>query len=134
MVLHFCIFLLNPQIDLEPVYIVKKPIKYGFQQHIVCTEIYSTFHARVEYISRQTIHDSAHSNECTYTHTDRHTKVKTVYLPASFCPLGRYNKLQHSWSKQDNRLAHHFGLLLWYLATSRAKSDVIFLLGEPDLL
>jgi len=38
------------------------------------------------------------------------------------------------------RLAHYFalfwglGLRLGYLATSSAKSDVIFLLGEPDFL
>jgi len=40
----------------------------------------------------------------------------------------------------DNRLAHYFGLfsglgpILGYLATSDAKSDVIFMLGDPDFL
>jgi len=39
-----------------------------------------------------------------------------------------------------NEVAHYFalfggfGLLLGYLATSSAKSDVIFLLGDPDFL
>jgi len=46
----------------------------------------------------------------------------------------RNNKLAHSLSYRDP----HFGLvwslelLLGYLATSGAKSDVIFLLGDPD--
>jgi len=58
--LHFCTFLLNPHFDLEPDYIVRKPTKQHFQQYLVCTEILSTFHTRVEYISRQTIRHSAH--------------------------------------------------------------------------
>jgi len=49
------------------------------------------------------------------------------------------NKL-HRLTEQDNSLAHYFalfgdlGLLLEYLATSGAKSDVIFLLDDPDFL
>jgi len=45
-----------------------------------------------------------------------------------------------SLTERDNRLAHYFGLFgvwdyfLGYLATSRAKSDFIFLLGYPDFL
>jgi len=45
-----------------------------------------------------------------------------------------------SLTERDNRLAHSFwlfwsvGLLLGYLTTSGAKSDVIFLLGNPDFL
>jgi len=45
-----------------------------------------------------------------------------------------------SLTVRDNRLARYFGLfgslgLLWeHLATSGAKSDVIFLLGDPDFL
>jgi len=58
-------------------------MKHRFQRYTICTEIFSTFHARVEYIS-------AHSNEC--THTDRQTKVKTEYLPVSFRSLGGYKK------------------------------------------
>ena len=49
------------------------------------------------------------------------------------------NKL-HRLTERDSRLAHYFALLwglglrLGYLATSRAKYDVIFLLGDPDFL
>ena len=60
--LHFCTFLLNPYFDLEPDYI-RKPIKRRFSQYLVRTEILSTFHTRVEYISGRTIHHSAHSKE-----------------------------------------------------------------------
>jgi len=63
MVLHFCTFLLNPHFDLEPHYIVRKPIKRRFQRYIVHTEIFSTFHAPVKYIYQQTIRHSTHSNQ-----------------------------------------------------------------------
>ena len=53
--LHFCTFLLNPHFDLEPDYIVRKPMKHRFQRYIVRTEVFSTFHARVEYISVKTV-------------------------------------------------------------------------------
>jgi len=49
------------------------------------------------------------------------------------------NKL-HCSTERDSRLAHYFalflgvGLCLGYLATSGAKSDVIFLLSNPDFL
>jgi len=49
------------------------------------------------------------------------------------------NKL-HRLTERDSRLAHSFALLrglglrLGYLATSGAKFDVIFLLGDPDFL
>ena len=42
--------------------------------------------------------------------------------------------------ERDNRLAHYFalfwglGLILGYLTTSDAKSDVTFLPGDPDFL
>jgi len=55
-----------------------------FQRYIVHTEILSTFHARVEYISWRTIHDSAHSNEC--AHTDRQTNKSENSISAR---LGR---------------------------------------------
>jgi len=42
-VLHFCTFLQNPHFDLEPDYIIRKPIE-RFQQYLVCSEIVSTFH------------------------------------------------------------------------------------------
>jgi len=50
---------LKPHFDLEPDYIIRKPIKRCFQQYLVsvCTEILSTFQ------TRQTIRNSTHSNE-----------------------------------------------------------------------
>jgi len=59
----FCTFLLKPHFDLEPDCIIRKPIKRCFQQYLVRTEILSTFHTQVEYISQRTIHHSTHSNE-----------------------------------------------------------------------
>jgi len=44
----------------------------------------------------------------------------------------------HRLTEQDCRLTHYFALLwglglrLGYLATSGAKSDIIFMLGDPD--
>jgi len=61
--LHFCTSLINPHLDLEPDYIIRKRIKRRFQQYLVRTEIVSNFHTRVEYISRRTIRHSAHSNQ-----------------------------------------------------------------------
>ena len=49
--LHFCQLLSNFTIDLELEYIIGKPMKRRFQRYIVRTEILSTFHARVEYLS-----------------------------------------------------------------------------------
>jgi len=54
---------LKHSIDLELEYIVRKSMKHRFQWYIVHTEILSTSHARVEYISGQTIRHSAYSNE-----------------------------------------------------------------------
>jgi len=48
-------FLLNPHLDLELDYIVRKPMK--------CMEILSTFHTGAEYISQRTVRHSAHSNK-----------------------------------------------------------------------
>jgi len=53
--LHFCTFLRNPHFDLESDYVVREPIKRHFQQYFVRTEILSTFHTRIEYISQRTI-------------------------------------------------------------------------------
>ena len=47
--LHFCKFLVN--FDLKPDYFFGKPMNRRFKRYIVRTEILSTFHARVEYIS-----------------------------------------------------------------------------------
>jgi len=59
-------FLLNPYFDLEPDWVIRKPIKrrfQRFQQYLVCTKIFSTFDTQIEYISRRTIRHSAYSNE-----------------------------------------------------------------------
>jgi len=51
----------------------------------------------------------------------------------------RDNKLHHL-TERDSTFAQYFalfwglGLRLGYLATSGAKSDIIFLLGDPDFL
>ena len=52
---HFCTFLHNPHFDFEHDYVIRKPRKRGFQRYIVRTEIFSTFHAQVEYISVKTV-------------------------------------------------------------------------------
>jgi len=50
------------------------------------------------------------------------------------------SKKLHRLTERDSRLAHYFallwglGLLLGYLASSGAKSDVMFKLGDPDFL
>jgi len=49
--LHFCKFLVKPNIDLELDCIIRKPMKRRFQRYIVRTKILSTSHARVEYIA-----------------------------------------------------------------------------------
>jgi len=49
-----CIFVhfsSTPHFNVEPDYIVRKPMKHRFQRYIVRTEIFATFHAQVEYIS-----------------------------------------------------------------------------------
>ena len=50
--LRLCKLLVNCNFDLEPdyVYFFGRTINRLFQQYIVCTEILSTFHARVKYI------------------------------------------------------------------------------------
>ena len=52
---HFCTFIHNPHFDFEADYVIRKPRKGRFQRYIVRTEIFSTFHARVEYISVKTV-------------------------------------------------------------------------------
>ena len=46
-VLSFLYIYTQPHFDIEPDYIIKKPMKRRFQWYIVRTEIFSTFHARV---------------------------------------------------------------------------------------
>jgi len=64
---------------------------------------------------------------------------KSVRWPCGVCVRGIGIKL-HRLTERDSRLAHFFalflglGLRLGYIATSNAKSDVIFVLGDPDFL
>jgi len=48
---ELCKFLANSSMYFELDCICGKPMKRRFQRYIVCMEILSTFHARVEYIS-----------------------------------------------------------------------------------
>jgi len=41
-------FLFNPQFDLEPDYIIRKPIVHEIQRYILREEILSTSHTRVD--------------------------------------------------------------------------------------
>jgi len=66
----------QPHFDLKPDYIIRKPTKRRFQRYIARTEIFSTFHARVEYISQH----SAHSNQWDWVRTQTHTKFHSVHL------------------------------------------------------
>jgi len=61
--------------DLEPAYIIRKPIKWRFQQYFVSTEILSTFHTQVEYISWRTTRHSALSNEWGCTQSSQSSTV-----------------------------------------------------------
>jgi len=97
MALHFCTFLLNPHFDLEPDYIVRKPMNHRFQRYIVHTEISSTFHARVKYISVKTCSYirqngfAAMTSQSIYrlrTDTQKWKQSPTVSLRS----LGGYNK------------------------------------------
>jgi len=89
MVLHFCTFLLNTHFDIEPDYIFRKPIKRRFQRYIVRTEIFSTFHARVEYSTSfrpfKPMGLSAHRH--THTHTHTHTHKTENIVSTSFTPF-----------------------------------------------
>ena len=57
----------------------------------------------------------------------------------SLMQLYSVNKLHHL-TERDSRLAHYFalfwclGLRFGYVAISNAKSDVIFMLSDPDFL
>ena len=74
-------------------------MKHRFQRYIVRTKMLSTFHTRVEYIPRRTIHcwrlDWVHTH--TDGQTDRQTKVKTVYPPVSLRWHGGYEKKSFYW-------------------------------------
>ena len=52
--LQFCTFLLKPNVDLEPDFIIRKSIKRRFQQYLVRTEISSTFYRRIHFSANNT--------------------------------------------------------------------------------
>jgi len=82
-VLHFCSFLLNPYFDLEPDYIIRKPIKRTFQRYITIWKYSQLFMHE-----SNTIRHSAHSNQwdwCAQTHTRRHTNENII--STSFPPF-----------------------------------------------
>ena len=77
----------QPPLHLEPDYIVRKPMKHWFQRYIVRMEIFSTFHARVEYISRKQyviMPIQINGTECTQTH-----KSENI-ISASFTPFSEW--------------------------------------------
>jgi len=49
--LHSCTFRVNPQFDLEPDYIIRKPIFHRIKRCNLLREILSTFHTRVDHRS-----------------------------------------------------------------------------------
>jgi len=60
-------------------------------------EIFSTFHARVKYISsEQYVIPLLKTGLSAHTQTHRQTKVKTVYPPVSPHSLGGYNNVLYS--------------------------------------
>jgi len=74
------------------------------------------------YQSKLTTADNCSTRACAYSIKEMHT----------------LNKL-HRLTQRDSRLAHFcttlgLGLHLGYLASSGAKSDIIFLIGDPDFL
>jgi len=94
---------LKPHFDLEPDYIVRKPIKRRFQQYLVRTEIVSTFHTRVEYISRRTIHHFAHSNQWYWVLTDTQTDTQT---------LESENSILHCFPARRLKPCSHYKLII----------------------
>jgi len=70
------------------------------------------------------------------------TRFKNDFSARRSCTLGkeRTSCSLRRLTERDSRLAHYFalfwglGLRLGYLAISDAKSDIIFLLSDPDLL
>ena len=66
-------------------------------------------------------------------------QVSTMKHQLTRCATSSQVKQAASLTERNNRLAHSRNccsgkIRLWYLATSDAKSDVIFLLGNPDFL
>ena len=86
--LHFCTFLLNLHFDLEPDYIIKKPMKHRFQLCIVVRKHCQLFtHESNTFLDEQ--YTDEDWTEC--AQTDTQTKLKTVYLSVSLRSLGGYN-------------------------------------------
>jgi len=79
-VLHFCTFLLNPHFNLEPDYVIRKPIKRSFQRLPVrkYSQLFSNFTIRPPIQTNGT--------ECAQTHT--HITIP----PVSLRSLSGYNK------------------------------------------
>jgi len=58
-----CTFLLNPHFDLEPGYIIIKPMKHRFQRYIVHGETLSTFHTQSNtFLSKQYVIPTIETN------------------------------------------------------------------------
>ena len=93
-VLTFMYISPQPHFDLEPDYIFKKPIKRRFKRYIVRTEIFSTFHARVEYVIPPI---QINGTECAQTHTQTHIhththKSENIISAILLRSLGGYNE------------------------------------------
>ena len=82
MVLHFCTFLLNPHFDLEPDYIVRKPIKRRCQD-ILSVQKYSQLFTQE---SNTFLIPPIHTNgtECTQIHRHTHTRGQPLYGSLDF--------------------------------------------------
>jgi len=119
MVLHFCTFLHNPHFDLELDYIVRKPMKHRFQRYIVRTEIFSTFHTQVEYISQRTICDSAYSNEC--AHTDRQTHKSENSISARLQQSAKTYPLHHGHTQAVCFINCHIAVQLKKQITNHSR-------------
>jgi len=83
-VFHFCILLINPNIDLELEYILESVDS----SDLLRVRKYSQLFTHESNTFR--IHTVEDWTECTQTHTQTH-KVKTAYPPVSFRSLGGYN-------------------------------------------
>jgi len=61
--LHSCTFRVNPHLDLEPDYIVRKPIVHRIQRCNLHREIFSTFHTSRKSISTMISTPFLHTNQ-----------------------------------------------------------------------
>ena len=120
--------------------------RYGRKQIIVCVQCGDVSNV----VCSKTQKKRLSSFHCAFTNRSPHFTSKMRSERSSLTMLTCVSQLQKNSSSKErikqaalltqrhNRLAHYFalfwgwGLLLGYLATSGAKSDVIFLLGDPD--